>query len=81
MIATQSLIKAVLLISITFCIGINSFAQNWNEIIKVIGSDSDVNDRFGSSVSISGNFAVVGAQGENAPGDNTLLTSGAAYIY
>lgn len=36
---------------------------NWTETAKLIASDGDVEDRFGSSVSLSGNRALIGAHG------------------
>ena len=36
---------------------------NWNEMAKLTASDGDASDQFGGSVSISGNVAIVGADG------------------
>ena len=44
---------------------------------KVVASDAQENDRFGSSVSISGNYSIVGAYHEDGVGSNR----GAVYIY
>ena len=49
----------------------------WSEVAKLTASDGDTNDGFGSSVSISGDTAVVGAYGDNDNG----FDSGSAYIY
>jgi hypothetical protein len=35
-------------------------AQNWSQIIKAVASDRSADDYFGHSVSISGDYAVVG---------------------
>jgi hypothetical protein len=49
----------------------------WSEVQKLQASDKDSFDIFGSSVSVSGNRAIVGAPGENTGGYN----AGAAYIF
>jgi FG-GAP repeat protein len=47
------------------------------ELFKLTASDSAAGDQFGSSVSISGTIAVVGAQGNDAAGSQ----SGSAYAF
>jgi len=49
----------------------------WGEVAKLTASDAQDWDEFGSSVSISGDTAIVGAQYEDSGG----LSSGAAYIF
>ncbi len=58
-------------------------AQDWNQIIKAAASDRAVGDYFGYSVSISGNYAIVGAylEDEDAAGINTMSRAGSAYIF
>ncbi len=59
---------------------INSFfltAQSFSEISKVLASDSEIEDRFGNSVSIYGDYAIVGAYLEDTGTNN----AGAAYIF
>ncbi|MGE0104873.1 MAG: PxKF domain-containing protein [Blastocatellales bacterium] len=51
-------------------------AGNWGEAKKVKASDKEPGDQFGTSVSISGDTAIVGAIEEDLPG----YGSGAAYI-
>ena len=60
-----------------------SNAQNWNEIIKAVAIDRGINDNFGYSVSISGDYAIVGAKNDdqNVVGSDTLFKSGSAYIF
>lgn len=55
----------------------------WNEIKKLVAPDRGVEDKFGRSVSISGNYAIVGAEreDEDVSGENTLTTAGSAYIF
>ncbi|MCW5970331.1 MAG: FG-GAP repeat protein [Blastocatellales bacterium] len=54
--------------------GMGPAADNWGEVKKLTASDGAVNDRFGISVSISGDTVVVGAFGDDSK-------RGAAYIY
>jgi hypothetical protein len=58
------------------------FAQNWDEAVKAVASDRAAFDLFGYSVSISGDYAIVGAKQEdhNATGGQFLDNAGAAYI-
>jgi hypothetical protein len=51
----------------------------WVEQIKLLASDGEEQNYFGTSVSISGNYAIVGAYGND---DNGLrFRSGSAYIF
>jgi len=56
---------------------------NWKEVQKIVASDRETNDLFGYSVSISGDYAIVGAhyEDEDTSGANTLSLAGSAYIY
>ncbi len=49
----------------------------WTEQTKLTASDAAAGDQFGSSVSISGDTAIVGAFGD----DDTELFSGSAYVF
>ena len=49
----------------------------WDEAAKLVASDGDIQDFFGDSVSISGDYAIVGAYGNDDNGD----LSGSAYIF
>ena len=49
----------------------------WGAEVKITASDAEFNDYFGNSVSISGDYAIVGAYGE----DNNGYSAGAAYIF
>ena len=51
--------------------------DNWVEQVKLIASDGAMGDYFGWSVSISGDYAIVGAECDN---DNGIY-SGSAYIF
>jgi hypothetical protein len=51
--------------------------DNWGEVVKLTASDAQDWDEFGTSVAISGDYAIVGAQYEDSGG----LSSGAAYVY
>jgi hypothetical protein len=50
--------------------------RSWGHLTKLVGSDSSVNDNFGTSVSISGRFAAVGS-----PSYESATTGGAVYLY
>ncbi|MCH8066348.1 MAG: FG-GAP repeat protein, partial [Chloroflexi bacterium] len=52
-------------------------AVSLNEVRKLLASDAQAGDRFGVSVAVSGDTAVVGAHGEDAGGSN----AGAAYVF
>ena len=52
-------------------------ADNWGEVKKLLASDAQGGDRFGSSVAVSGDTAIVGAVFENAGG----VQAGAAYVF
>ena len=49
----------------------------WNQVEKLVASDGGYQDFFGTSVSISGDYAVVGAPYDDDNGSN----SGSAYIF
>jgi hypothetical protein len=51
--------------------------DTWDAGVKIVASDADGGDYFGRSVAISGDYAIVGAEGEDADGSN----AGAAYIF
>jgi hypothetical protein len=53
-------------------------ADNWGEVKQLFASDGAADDRFGSSVAISGDTLVVGALGD-AVGGNIL--QGSAYLF
>ena len=56
------------------------YARNgstWTQVAKLTGSDTAAGDYFGSSVSISGNYAIVGARGNDEGGS----AAGAAYVF
>ncbi|MCP4350252.1 MAG: hypothetical protein GY795_32655, partial [Desulfobacterales bacterium] len=50
---------------------------DWNKKVKLASSDGAEYDSFGHSVSISGNYAIIGAYGDNDNGSS----SGSAYVY
>ncbi|MFC2116533.1 T9SS type A sorting domain-containing protein [Bacteroidota bacterium] len=57
--------------------------DNWGQVKKIVASDRAAMDGFGSSVSISGNYAIVGSpyEDEDASGSNTLSDAGSAYTF
>lgn len=57
--------------------------EDWTFVQKIQASDQDDYDRFGWSVAINGNVAVVGAYGEDEDesDENSLAKAGSAYIF
>ncbi|MCE9538994.1 MAG: FG-GAP repeat protein [Bacteroidetes bacterium] len=55
----------------------------WNEVKKIVASDTGATDHFGYSVSISGDYAIIGSpiDAEDATGGNTLNSAGSAYMF
>jgi len=51
--------------------------ENWGEVKKLTASSAQDLDEFGTSVAISGDYAIVGAQYEDSGG----TSSGAAYVF
>ncbi|MCD4825660.1 MAG: FG-GAP repeat protein [Phycisphaerae bacterium] len=51
--------------------------NTWGQQIKLTSSDAAENDKFGTSVAISGDYAVAGAYGNDDNGDD----SGSAYVF
>ena len=70
-----------LLLTITICalavLAIGQSAHGQIDEFKLTGSDAASGDQFGSSVSISGDYAIVGAGHD----DNVGFRSGSAYIF
>ena len=55
---------------------------SWNEVQKIVASDREADDRFGYSVAISGNYAIVGANNEDPDASgNVKYNAGSAYIF
>ncbi len=61
----------------------DTILNEWIEVQKLTASDREEGNWFGFSVSLSGNYAVVGAYNEhdNEAGLDSLHEAGAAYIY
>ena len=56
--------------------------DTWDEVMELLAGDAFAGDQFGTSVSISGDFAIVGARlnDDACPGDPSC-NSGSAYIF
>ncbi|MBN1799570.1 MAG: FG-GAP repeat protein [Spirochaetales bacterium] len=52
-------------------------SDNWGEVTKLTASDAADDDYLGCSVAMAGDYAIVGAYGENGTGTDC----GAAYVY
>lgn len=55
--------------------------NTWDGGTKIVASDAQADDYFGISVSISGDYAIVGAKNEDGGDGDPLIDAGAAYIY
>ena len=57
--------------------------SSWTQQQKIVASDRAADDRFGISVAISGDYAIVGAylEDEGVSGGATLSDAGSAYIF
>ncbi|MDH5753103.1 MAG: Ig-like domain-containing protein, partial [Deltaproteobacteria bacterium] len=55
--------------------------DNWNEVAILHASDAQADDSFGHSVSISGDYAIVGAVNEDGGTGDPLTWAGAAYVF
>lgn len=57
--------------------------SEWEFLQKIVASDRDADDRFGISVAITENYAVVGATMEDSDenSENILINSGSCYIF
>jgi len=53
-------------------------AQPWDQIHKLLASGGAQGDHFGSSVAVSGNTAVIGAEGDD---NGNGFDSGSAYVF
>ncbi|MEQ8624915.1 MAG: T9SS type A sorting domain-containing protein [Vicingaceae bacterium] len=58
-------------------------AGTWSEVQKIVASDRGASDRFGLSVGISGDNAIVGAyqEDQDTSGGNFLTDAGSAYLF
>ena len=56
-----------------------SFGQDFTELMKAVAEDRDTEDRFGWSADIDGDFAIVGAYGDDYGATNPNM--GSAYIF
>lgn len=72
----------LLFLSLIFSISL-SFGQAWNPGKKIVASDRTNLGSFANAVSVSGNYAVIGASDDDgaADGKPALGSAGAAYLY
>jgi len=61
----------------------NSGSASWEQVQKIVASDRESGDAFGYSVSINGEFAIVGAytEGQNDSNGDPASSFGAAYVF
>lgn len=55
--------------------------NNWTEVSMLLASDMQIGDAFGTSVGISGDYAVIGATDEDGGNGNPIRNAGAIYIF
>ncbi|OJJ21024.1 hypothetical protein BKI52_10645 [marine bacterium AO1-C] len=61
---------------------LNDGAGNWSFHQKIVAPTRTISDQFGTSVSIAGDYIIVGAiLADSNPGTNTNSNEGAAYIF
>jgi hypothetical protein len=53
--------------------------DTWGQVTKLLASNGAAGDVFGCSVSISGDYAIIGAEGDDY--NNDVANSGAAYVF
>ena len=75
--------KKLIILSLITLFVVQSNAQIWDEVAKVVNSDRWVSDRFGYSISTDGVYAIVGArlEDEDAGGANNVGQAGSAYLF
>jgi hypothetical protein len=71
------IVMAIVLVCFAFSPPQAGAGTGWLEKAKLLASDGAANDWFGVNVSISGDYAIVGAYG----GDGNVTNSGSAYIF
>ena len=61
----------------------SAFAQTWSELQKIVASDRNSGYRFGYSVAISGDYAIVGSPLDDFDelGNNFISRAGSAFIF
>ena len=76
-------IRAFALSLCLMSIGTGLSAQNWPQATKVVATNRGEYHQFGTATAISGDYAIVGAVGDNsdATGGNPKNGAGAAYIF
>jgi len=76
--------RKIILTFLVMCVSMPLFAVNTAEQLqKLVASDRGEDDGFGSKISISGDYAIVGVynEDEDEGGANTLSNAGSAHIY
>ncbi len=60
---------------------LNTSAQDWANQLKVVASDRAYTNNFGASVSISGDYAIIGSPGDDEPIPNTVLLAAGSICF
>ena len=74
---SRLVLLVALAMALAFALPDTTQASTYNEIKKLTASDAEADDRFGVSVSVSGDTAIVGAPDEDAGGS----AAGAVYVF
>jgi len=69
--------KKIIIIGLVLLVNLCLFGE-WNEFQKILSSDGEDSDNFGTSISISGEYAAIGA---NDSGSYNTGDNGAVYIF
>jgi len=79
----KQFIFLILFSILTFGMCLNAHSQNLKESFKAVASDQTAQDKLGTSVGITEDYAIAGApnQDKDTAGLNFLTNAGAAYIY
>ncbi len=75
--------KIIFTVVVIFFYSLFLKAQTWTELQKITATDRQASDHYSKSVSINGNYAVVGShrQSYDENGANYLQYAGAVYVY
>ena len=67
----------VLFITVVSLFSVNVSGQTFEEVLKAVASDRAIDDEFGTSVAIDGNYVLIGAHFDNSNGRKV----GQAYLF
>jgi len=79
----KTLQKKLIILTLASISFINVNSQTWYEVQKIVAGDREGEELFGSSVCVSGDFAIIGAfwDAKDSSGVNEIYDAGSAYIF